>query len=70
MMTKSATIGGAMRTRKGLAFGLVLAVAIVAASLVALAGSEPAEARTKMSGKIVFASDRTTGTGVNNPTGD
>jgi hypothetical protein len=69
-MTKSTPVGGAMRMRKGLAFGLVLAVAIVAASLVALVESEPGEARTKMGGKIVFVSDRTTGRGVNNPTGD
>jgi hypothetical protein len=66
-MTKSTPVGGAMRTRKGLAFGLVLAGAIVAASLMALVGSEPGEARTKMGRKIVFVSARTTGRGGEQP---
>jgi Tol biopolymer transport system component len=48
--------------------------AILAALLLALAGAaDPAEAKNKKDknpGQIVFASDRTTGTGVNNPTGD
>jgi TolB protein len=51
-------------------FGLLLAVAVLAASLVALVGSEPAEAGKRPGAKVLFTSNRTTGQGVNNPTGD
>jgi TolB protein len=56
------------RTRR---FGVLLAGAVLAASLVALAGTEDAEARKhKATAQIFFTSDRSTGEGVNNPTGD
>jgi TolB protein len=48
-------------------FSLALGVALAAA--VALAGTAP-QAQAASSEKIIFASNRTTGTGVNNPTGD
>jgi Tol biopolymer transport system component len=51
-------------------FGLLLAAVVVAASLGALVGSEDAEARNRTAIKILFASNRTTGQGVINPTGD
>lgn len=45
--------------------------AAVAAGVLALVGTKPAEAAFPgTNGKIAFSSDRTTGTGVNNPTGD
>ena len=50
---------------------LTLAGLGAVASLLMVIGSEqPAEAQTSGAGKIVFASNRTTGTGVDNPTGD
>ena len=57
---------GARRT------AVVIVVAVLAALLVALAAvPESAQARkAKKVDKIVFASDRTSGTGVNNPEGD
>jgi Tol biopolymer transport system component len=56
-----------VRTRR---FGVLLAAVVVAASLVALVGSDDAEARKRTGSKLLFASNRTTGQGVNNPTGD
>jgi Tol biopolymer transport system component len=51
-------------------FGVLLAVAVLAASLVALVGTEDAEARKRTDAKILFASNRPNGQGVINPTGD
>jgi hypothetical protein len=57
-MAKSATIGGAMRTRKGLGIGLVL-VAILVAIAAILVGTKPAGAAFPgNNGKIVFYSDQ------------
>jgi TolB protein len=42
----------------------------VASLLMVIGSEEPAEAQTSGASKIVFASNRTTGTGVDNPTGD
>jgi hypothetical protein len=51
---------------------VVLVVQVLAAVVVlAMVGLDPAQAAYPgANGKIVFASDRTTGTGVDNPTGD
>ncbi len=50
---------------------MVKVATVLAAGLLALAGTEPAEAAfPRTNSKIVFQSQRTTGTGVNNPTGD
>lgn len=49
---------------------LTLAGLGAVASLLTVVGSEPAEAQDSVASKIVFASNRTTGTGVDNPTGD
>lgn len=52
------------------ALAALMAVAI-AASLLAVAVARPAEAAFPGgNGRIFFSSDRTTGTGVDNPTGD
>ena len=59
------TVGGA---RSALLFTLVLAAAL--AALVTMAGTMREAKAAASNEKIVFASDRTTGTGVNNPTGD
>ena len=60
----SPTIGGAMRTRNGLTFGLVLVAALVAVMLVLVAATRPAEAAFPGSnGKIVFHSNRSIVTG-------
>jgi Tol biopolymer transport system component len=48
---------------------LSLAVGVSLSAAVALAGTAP-RAEAAFTEKIVFASNRTTGTGVNNPTGD
>jgi hypothetical protein len=48
---------------------LSLALGTALSAVVALAGAAP-EAQAAFTEKIVFASNRTTGTGVNNPTGD
>jgi hypothetical protein len=47
-----------------------LTLGTVLAASVALVGSTAREAEAAVSGKIVFASNRTTGKGVVNPTGD
>ena len=47
-----------------------LALGAALAALVALVGSPAREAEAAIATKIVFESDRTTGPGVNNPTGD
>ncbi len=61
-----------MRRARSLTFALVMVAAVLAAGVVALVGTtKPAEAAFPgANGKIVFVSDRTTGTGVDNPTGD
>ena len=52
------------------ALAVLFAVAL-AAGLLMLAGTKPAEAAFPgINGKIAFMSDRTTGAGVANPTGD
>jgi Tol biopolymer transport system component len=48
---------------------LSLALGTALSAVVALAGAAP-EAQAAFTEKVVFASNRTTGTGVNNPTGD
>ena len=55
--------------KKGSVVLLGLALGAALAALVALAGTAP-QAEAASSEKIVFSSDRTTGKGVNNPTGD
>jgi Tol biopolymer transport system component len=55
------------RTRKSLLLGLGLGVALAG---VAALGAPTRQADAAITEKVVFASDRTTGTGVNNPTGD
>src|SRR5215203_4829970 len=54
--------------RRGPAF-LVLALGGMLAASAAVAGTAP-EAQAAFNEKVVFVSDRTTGTGVDNPTGD
>ena len=54
--------------RRGPAF-LVLALGGMLATSAAVAGTAP-EAQAAFNEKVVFVSDRTTGTGVDNPTGD
>ena len=49
---------------------LVLALGTVLAALVATMAAAQREAEAASTEKVVFASNRTTGTGVNNPTGD
>jgi hypothetical protein len=67
---KGATTIGTRRCL-GTLFLALFAAAALAVGLSALAGTKPAEAAFPGSnGKIAFASNRTTGTGVNNPTGD
>jgi Tol biopolymer transport system component len=56
------------RARRSVLFTLLLAAAM--AALVALAGTMQEAKAAAINEKIVFVSDRTTGTGVNNPTGD
>jgi hypothetical protein len=51
-MAKSATIGCAMRTRKGLALGLVLGAALVAVMLVLVATKPAGAAFPGSNGKI------------------
>ena len=63
--TKSTETGG--KARRSVLLALVLGAAL--AVLVALAGTAQ-QADAAFTEKVVFASDRTTGTGVNNPTGD
>ena len=48
---------------------LSVALGVSLSAVVALAGTSP-KAQAAITEKIVFASNRTTGTGVNNPTGD
>jgi hypothetical protein len=55
-------------TRIGRTMASFLALAVVL--LVLAATADTAEAGEEMAKKIVFTSDRTSGTGVNNPTGD
>ena len=49
---------------------LALALGTILASLVAVLAGTAREAEAALTEKIVFDSNRTTGTGVNNPTGD
>jgi Tol biopolymer transport system component len=57
--------------RFGKALLALLVAAALAAGLLALVGTKPAEAAFPGgNGKIVFTSERTTGTGVDNPEGD
>jgi hypothetical protein len=68
---KSMVVSNVIRTRNVLAFGVVMVAALVAAMLVLVAATKPALAVFPGSnGQIVFHSNRTTGAGVNNPTGD
>ena len=55
------------KRRRSLLLGLGVGVALTA--MVALVGTAQ-RADAAFTEKVVFASDRTTGTGVNNPTGD
>ena len=69
-MTTEATTrktGRGGRTRSTVLLSLAVGTAL--AGMVALAGTAQ-QAEAALGGKIVFASDRTGGTGVNNPTGD
>ena len=69
MTTEATTQGieGHSKRKNGLLLTLALGAAL--AALVALAGTAR-QAEAAFSEKIVFSSNRTTGTGVNNPTGD
>jgi Tol biopolymer transport system component len=60
---------GARSKRRRGAVLLSLALGAALSAVVELAGMAP-EAKAAFTEKIVFASNRTTGTGVNNPTGD
>jgi Tol biopolymer transport system component len=57
------------RSKRRGAVLLSLALGAALSAVVALAGTAP-EAKAAFTEKIVFSSNRTTGTGVNNPTGD
>jgi TolB protein len=57
-------------TRIGRTMASFLAMALAALLLVLAATADTAEAGEDKDKKIVFTSDRTSGTGVNNPTGD
>ena len=72
MRTQATTHEAEVQSNTRRALLLVLALGVVLAALVALAGTaRQAEATFPgANGKIVFVSQRTTGTGVDNPTGD
>jgi WD40-like Beta Propeller Repeat len=57
-------------TRMGRTMASFLATALAALLLVLAATADTAEAEEEKEKKIVFTSDRTSGAGVNNPTGD
>jgi Tol biopolymer transport system component len=57
-------------TRIGSTMASFLAMALATLLLVLAATADAAEAGEEKEKKIVFTSDRTSGTGVNNPTGD
>jgi Tol biopolymer transport system component len=67
-MTTQATTQKAQTTRRG-ALLLGIGVGVALAGMVALGGTAQ-QADAAASDKIVFVSDRTTGKGVSNPTGD
>jgi len=70
-MTTQATTRKAQTRGKGRrALLLALALGVVLAALVATITVPQRRAEAAFTEKVVFASDRTTGTGVNNPSGD
>jgi Tol biopolymer transport system component len=69
MRTQATTQRIDMRAGKGVRL-LVLVLGAVLAALVATIGLTEREAQAAFTEKMVFSSDRTTGTGVDNPTGD
>ena len=69
MRTRSTTQRIDTRAGKGVRL-LALVLGAVLAALVATIGLTEREAQAAFTEKMVFSSDRTTGTGVDNPTGD
>ena len=64
------TIGTGGRTRSTLLLSLALGAALAALVALAALSGTAREAQAAFSEKIVFASNRAAGKGVNNPTGD
>ena len=64
------TIGTGGRTRSTLLLGLTLGAVLAALVALAALSGTAREAQAALSEKIVFASNRAAGKGVNNPTGD
>jgi TolB protein len=60
----------AIRTGNKARSAVLLALATILSALVAVIAGTARQAEAAFTEKVVFASNRTTGTGVNNPTGD